>query len=138
MRVLLAVCAAGASVDRFSNRLSIFNVMEEIPSPTFPVWIPEMTFVVVLRKENNEPPQFQARCRVQVGEAVISEGTLDVDFGPNNTARGIMNFQGLPITTPGDVTFHLLLPNNGEATVIIPAIRVGGNVPVRIEEGAPR
>jgi hypothetical protein len=134
MMVILALCAAGVSVDRFSNRLSVFNVMEQIPSPGFPAWVPELTFVVVLRKENDENARFQTRCQVQLGDAMIVDNPAFVDFEGTNNARLVLNFQGLPVPSPGNLTFRLLLPNHEPAEVTIPVIRVGGNV---IAQAAP-
>lgn len=128
MTVLLALCAGGVSVDRFSNRLSIFNVLEQLPSPSFPVWVPELTFLVVLRRENNEDVRFHTRCQVQLGENMIADNAALVDFEGTNNARLVLNFQGLPVPTPGDLIFRLLLPNHEPAAVTIPVIRAGGTV----------
>jgi hypothetical protein len=130
MTVLLALCAAGVSIDRFSNRLSIFNVLEQLSSSGFPVWVPELTFVVVLRKENDEAQRFQTRSQVQLGENVIAETGVVVDFEGGNTSRQIVSFQGLPVPSPGDLTFRLLLPDREPATVTVPVVRIGGNIPV--------
>jgi hypothetical protein len=130
VRVVLAVCAVGVSVDRFSNRLSIFNVMEGISSPSFPVWLSEISFIVVLRKENDEAANLRARCQVRIGDNIISDSEVAVDFGPNNDARQIVNFQGLPLPSPGDLVFRLLLPNDQEAAVTLPVVRVGEAVAV--------
>jgi len=127
MIVLLAVCAAGVSVDRFSNRLSIFNVLEQLPAPGFPIWVPELTFVVVLRREDPEESRFQTQGQVQMGDNVIAETAVTVDFEGGNTTRQILNFQGLPVPSPGDLTFRLLLPGHNPAEVTIPVIRIGGN-----------
>jgi hypothetical protein len=129
VNVLFALCAAGVSVDRFSNRLSIFNVLEQIASPGFPIWLPEVTFVVGLRREDNEEQRIEGHVRIELGDNVIGQpNAVVVDFEGGNTARQIMNFQGLPVPTPGDLTFRLFLPNNQVAAVTIPVTRAGGNV----------
>jgi hypothetical protein len=129
VNVLFALCAAGITVDRYSNRLSIFNLIEQIVSPGFPAWLPEVTFLVVLRRENNEAGQFQARAEIRVGDNAIGAPTqVAVDFEGGNTARQIMNFQGIPVPAPGELTFRLFLPDNQVATVTIPVTRAGANV----------
>ena len=129
MNVVLALCASGVAVDRFTNRLSIFNVIEQIQSPSFPAWVSEITFIVVLRKENSEEPRFPTRALVQAGDNVIMETAVVVNFEGGNTTRQILNFQGLPVRSPGDLTFRLLLPDREPATVTVPVFWTGGNVP---------
>ena len=44
MTLVFAVLAQGVSIDQFSNRLSLFNVMEGIEAPRFPAVISEIAF----------------------------------------------------------------------------------------------
>lgn len=129
MIVLFALCAAGVSVDRFSNRLSIFNVLEQLSAPGFPIWVPELAFVVVLRRDDNDESRFQTQGQVQMGDNLIAETAVTVDFEGGNTTRQILNFQGLPVPSPGDLTFRFLLPGHDPAAVTIPVVRIGANAP---------
>jgi len=129
MNVALAVCAAGSAIDRFSNRLSIFNVIEQIVSPSFPVWVPEMTFAVVLRRGEQDPQRFQASARVHMGNEIINTAQVGIDFENGQFARQIMNFQGLPVIHPGELVFELLLPNGAVASSSIPVTLVAPSAP---------
>lgn len=131
MRVMMAVCASAALVDRFSNQLSIFNVLEQIAAPGFPIWIPQITFIVTLQREIQEPPRFQTRVQVLLGETLIAENAVAIDFENNLTARTIMTFQGLPINGPGEIAFRFLLPNNESATAYVPIIHIPVAAPVQ-------
>lgn len=122
MNVFLAVCAAATATDRFSNRLSIFNILEQIPSASFPIWIPELTFAVILRRGPNDPQRFQSTAQIRLGNQVIATIQVAVDFENGQFARQIMNFQGLPVAAPGELEFHLPLPDGGTATVSLPVL----------------
>jgi hypothetical protein len=51
MRVQFALCAQSASVDRSSNRLSIFNVVDHFATSSLPIVIPAITFVSVIESD---------------------------------------------------------------------------------------
>ena len=55
MTSLLFVVSEGASVDRNSNALSIFNMMEEINPVGLPLIIPTLVVIQVVEREDSDP-----------------------------------------------------------------------------------
>lgn len=120
MKIQLAVLAGSASIDRFTNRLSIFNVLDDISPPTLPVVIPEATFVMILRREAGEPSKLEGTVNIKIGDVLIGRAVQEIDFEGGVTNRQVLNFQALPIFQSGDLTFELHLPSQQITALTIP------------------
>jgi len=123
MKLQLAILAQGTSTDRFSNRLSIFNLIERIEASTFPFLIPEAAFVIVLRRESNEPSQFDTEILVRLGDVVVAKANTHIDFEDKFGARHIVNFQGFPVFNPGELTFQFGLPGGEVIQASVPVVQ---------------
>jgi hypothetical protein len=125
MKVQFSVCAQSVSIDQLTSRLSIFNVLDQITVPAFPVFISELTFVALLRREHEEETE-QFKCQLSVMQNGKQGATADsaVRFGGASVARLIFNFSGLAIQSPGDVDFNLTLPSGEVHTLAIPINQV--------------
>lgn len=80
MRVQFALCAQTASVDRSSNRISIFNVIDHIPTTTLPIMLPAITFVSILENDQNEAVNFRGVFEGKFNDKVIARGEVPVSF----------------------------------------------------------
>jgi hypothetical protein len=120
MKVQLALLAQAASIDRFSNRLSIFNLVESFESPSFPLFVPEAVFVSVLRKEEGDPVVSDATLSVYAGESMIGQASVRVDFEGAAHTRQVINFQGLPLLKPVNLQFRLVVPDRLTHVLEIP------------------
>jgi hypothetical protein len=112
MRLQFAVFAQSVSVDRFTNRLSLFNILESVQSPRFPVFLPELVAVFVVRREANDVNgPFDTEIVVTLGgnRIAVSRARVNVDDKPY--VRVITNFMGLPIVSAGDLEITLTVPN---------------------------
>jgi len=137
LRVQIAVLAQTVSVDRFTNRVSIFNLIDAIESPRFPLFIPELAFFALLRKESNDPEQFKVRVSISVGPSIIGSTEVQVDFQGSQNARILLNFQGLPVTEPKDLHIAVSLPNQQHFASDVMVIQSGqatGSLPFQTEE----
>jgi hypothetical protein len=131
MKVQLALLAQSASVDRFSNRLSVFNLIESLESPSFPIFIPEAVFVSVLRREEGDPTVSDATLSVHAGDSVVGRANVRIDFESSLHNRQVITFQGLPILKPEDLQFRLTIPDRLSFVLEIPVtqgkpIQAGG------------
>src|SRR5690349_13049170 len=107
MKAEWAVLAQGASVDRFSNRLSIFNLVENIEAPSFPLFLPEAVFVALLKREDGERTVSDGILSIYSGESQLGQANVHIDFASSLYNRQIITFQGIPIFKPVNLQFRL-------------------------------
>lgn len=124
MKLQFALVAQSVAVDRFTNRLSIFNVVERFESPYFPIMAMELVVVVVLTREPNEPETFDTTMYARLGEVVIGQSNLHVDFSGTPGTRLLTNLQGLPVMHPGELEFSFQLPNGEMVSATVPVVQV--------------
>lgn len=117
--VRFALAAEGASVDRDSNQLSIFNILEGIQAESFPVFMQRIVFVVQLVREEGDENAFQAKFVLTVGNAEITAQMLNVDFMGKPRNRIVVRLGGFVVPQPGTLTFRLTLPNGQVAEYAI-------------------
>jgi len=124
MILQFAVVAQSVAIDRFTNRLSIFNVCERIEAPQFPIFVAELVFVAVVRREPNEPAVYDTILHIRLGQTVIGQANLHIDFEGSLNNRQVANFQGLPIVTAGELQFGFDLPNGVQVNATVPVVQV--------------
>jgi len=107
-RTILLTCAHGCSVDRFTNTLSIFEILEEITPIQYPLWLPKLTVVAALEKEDGDPDVFHPDLVVSLEEAEIFRQPANISFGGRRRTRMIAHMQGLPVPGPGTLTIRLV------------------------------
>ena len=105
MEILFATCADSASTDSTSNRLSLFNIVEEINAASFPGIIPSMSFVFLLARKKSEPDIINVTLLAELNGKSIFELPYKVSFQGKLRARTIANLQGVPVFGPGKLAF---------------------------------
>jgi len=115
MRVQFALCAQTASVDRASNRLSIFNVIDHFPATVLPIVIPAITFVAVIESETDDNINVKGTLEITAGNNFLGKIEVPISFVNGRLARVVLNFQGMPVHQAGPVTFRLSIPNGPTA-----------------------
>ena len=109
MIIQFIVCAQNVSVDRFTNKLSIFNVIDRIVAPSLPLWISELTVAASFLREGDEPIDYVGSIELALNHTPIVKTEVRGTFRHGPTSRMIVNFPGLPIQSTGllSVTFAL-------------------------------
>src|ERR1019366_5438378 len=107
------IVAESLAIDAQTNRVSIFNVLEDVQTPFFPVNIQNVTAIAVWNADpGDEHQDFQAVFLVSTPGA---EAPLQfaVNFRiPQARARTLIQIQGLPVIGPGHLRFEVQL--NGQ------------------------
>lgn len=131
IRVQTAICAQSFAVDRVTNRLSLFNVLDAIQSQNFPVLIPEFVVVVLLTRELADPAQFDSEATFSLDDQVIARVPGQVGFQESVTSRHVIGLQSFPIAHPGQLQFRYSLPAGDPFVMSIavtqPAAEAAGN-----------
>ena len=55
MKVLFMTCAKSAIIDGATDRLSLFNIAEEVGVASVPVVVPSLAVVLMVTRRKNEP-----------------------------------------------------------------------------------
>ena len=131
MRVQFALCAQTASIDRASNRLSIFNVIDHFPTSSLPIVIPAISFVSIIESDKDESTNVKGILEILVSRASVARLELPISFVNGRLARVVVNFQGIPVREAGPVTFRLTIPNGVTTEATFCPASVGNGESVR-------
>jgi hypothetical protein len=108
-RVPAIILARSAVLDRFTNRLSIINVVDELRSPSFPVWIPDLVVVAMWSRDKQDRATFTARLEVTLDRRVLLKQDHEIDFATGLISRSIIALNGITIPATGILRFRLLV-----------------------------
>jgi hypothetical protein len=131
MRLEFFVVAENVSVDRTTNELSVFNVMESLRADVFPGVIPKCVAVSLWRLEpGDEGQDWQATIRIYVPGENVQEFPTNFRSQPGATRHRVtQRIYGLPLRQAGDLRFELLL-NGQHSADHVATVQMA-------EEGAP-
>ena len=103
---VFTVVAVGHSIDAQNNTLTLFSVLEQIGSPTFPVRVPQFTLVTLWsRSPSDDGVSFTQRTRL-VDPSAQEVASLDVSFTFQHPRQRIINtFANVPFNETG--VYHL-------------------------------
>jgi hypothetical protein len=119
MELALLVVGDGCSIDRGTNRASVFNLLEEIPTPTFPIAIYAVSVFTLWIREEGEPDT-DAQLRVFLNEVQLRQTPLPLRFEGTSRCRNVTNILGLVLSGPGTLHFDVLLIDRVVGTWKIP------------------
>lgn len=100
-RIVATLIAEGVSLDGFTNRLSVFNMMEAVFAPAFPAIIGKLAVVNIYEVEGEREPRWE---RVQVTDAggqVLAQSLTELS-GEGLAHRSMGLFQGIRLAQPGE------------------------------------
>ena len=125
MKVIWSVIAESSAVDRESNRVSLFNILEEahlaeppVPSedPDVVPAVPAKYVVVTLfgRTIEGVGEKKQARLAVALpdGKVVESDPLIDVDLSTARRHRSVITLTAIPLGGEGDYRFQIQEPDD--------------------------
>jgi hypothetical protein len=126
MRVEMFACAESAVIDQGTNRLSVFNFLEDIFAPVFPLAYPQATIAIIASREETEPSTFDLNLRLTstVQEQPLLQAPLRIDFQSRGRARVLAQIAGLPVPGPGRLRFSLLTGDDELAAWEVAVIQV--------------
>lgn len=122
------IVAESSAVDRHTNRVSLFNVIETVSASQFPIVFPTIVAVTAWNAEEGDTGQdFQAILKI-TGPIEGGEVKLNTNFTiKSNRHRTFQNMQGLPITGPGDIRLEISLNGIHQASHTISVQQIQQN-----------
>lgn len=107
MRCLLAVCADSAVVDQSNNRLSLFNIIDDLSIQQFPALFTRLTPVFLVEREEGDPELFNAAIVITQGANELGRIPVDANFSGRPRLRLLPQIQGLVVPVPGEIRVTL-------------------------------
>jgi hypothetical protein len=111
-RLEFFVVSESVSVDQQTNRLSLFNVIEQVASTNFPSALPSAVAVSMwIAEDGDDVRDFQCTLRITLPNGNPYEFASNFKFRARRH-RVIQRVEGFPLNEPGVLRFEVLL--NGE------------------------
>jgi hypothetical protein len=104
------VVAESFAIDGSTNRVSVFNVLEDISTSAFPTTFPSLVAIASWNAEpGDDARDFQAAFLVRPPGSAEPR-RFDVNFRiPDRRARTLVQVVGLPLVAPGNIEFEVQL-----------------------------
>jgi len=93
--------------DGETNSISIINVLENVNSPSYPILLPKLSVLWILKRTENDPEIFDAEIIFKIGEHELNRFPLGINFQGSIHTRNIAALNGYVITEPGILTIEL-------------------------------
>ena len=100
----ILLLAEGVVRDAETNNISVFNIMEEINSPQYPVVIPKVHIFNMLERKEGDQERYICKYEITIGDEKILSNELDVVFQDTLLARNIIFIGGFPVIRPDIIT----------------------------------
>jgi len=133
MKAPLFAVAESISVDRFTSKLSIFNLIDEINTTSFPLVLPSVTMFAIIEKNTDEPNETKVKTKVVIGDSTVAESVMPLDFQGGQHMRSIQFISGLAILGPAVLKFSM---EHSGITIAVWEVKVS-QPGAAIEQAAP-
>jgi hypothetical protein len=93
--------AEGVSLDGFTSRLSVFNMLEAVFAPAFPAALGKLVVVNLYEIEGDREPYWERVQVVDSGGQVLAQSVTEL-VGEGTAHRSMALFQGIRLAQPGE------------------------------------
>ncbi|MGE0651925.1 MAG: hypothetical protein AB7P12_09265 [Alphaproteobacteria bacterium] len=107
MDVLFLACADSASIDQRTNRLSLFNIIEELSAAGFPANVPSLALVMLLKRSRKESEEVELGITGRLNGKDLFSGAFRISFQGKLRTRAIANMQNVILTAPGKLNVEV-------------------------------
>lgn len=121
IRSIMAACAQSVVRDAETNRVSVFNVLEEIAAPEFPAFLPELATVLFLERRPSDPNEVECEFAFVLNGEELWRGNLLVHFDGKLRSRAFLVARGVGPLEPGrlTVTWYVAGKKTGSWDILI-------------------
>lgn len=125
MKAILTICSEGIVLDRRSNNITVYNILEEIRSVGFPLLIQRLFFYSSIAREDKDKKEtYNLHFEVSIdGEEIFTKG-IPINFNKKPRTRTIIEIDGLAIHKTGNLCLKLSYESKklGEYCVMVKAV----------------
>lgn len=130
----MMLCAKGVLIDRTTNNVSVFEILERIGAPGFPLIMSEITIYNLLERKESESNQANCELKMSIDGLDIPPITdIVVDFLGNQRNRLTLNLQGLNVPKPGTLKFTLFCNGKALDSCELSFVQVGQPLAPKVE-----
>jgi hypothetical protein len=108
MNTKLVLCAEGVVQDSQLNTASAFNIIEQITAAGLPFTIPKIAFLVLLKREPEEPEEFTSTVVITNNDVELVRHNVPTSFNGKLNNRITATVGGLAVAAVGALSFSLL------------------------------
>ena len=118
------VVPRSVAIDQTTNVASVLEILEAIPTPSFPLLIPQCVAMSLWREEpGDEDRDFQLVLRITTPSN--TEHVMRTNFRMTNARHRVtQRIQGLPIESEGQLRFEAILNDQHAAEHVVDIQRV--------------
>ncbi len=99
-RLVATLLAEGVSLDRFTGRLTVFNMLEAVLAPSFPAILGKLAVVSVYEIDGERGTRFERVAIRDPAGASLAESVVELE-GDGITHRSMQVFQGVKLERAG-------------------------------------
>lgn len=125
MKCILSFAAEGIIIDSRTKNTSVFNILESLSSPGFPLFIQRIFFFSLLSSESDTDKDAEVKLIVKNNDQTLIEIPTRVNFQNNNRSRQIIEIGGMPIPAPGILNFCLMKETDELCSYTISVRKIG-------------
>ena len=111
MKLVLFVCSQSNSIDLRSNQVSIFNILDNVNAPSFPIVLDKIS-VLAIFSDDITSGEYNILMDIVLNDEVLASGPIVVKFGGHTVTRTFTEIGGLILKAPGDLKFSLKYEGN--------------------------
>lgn len=114
----LMLVAERVIIDTESNRLTIFNLLEDLNVNQFPLFIPSLNVLNMLSKDDGDETILQCKLVLKLNDEELLNQPITLNFQNNRRNRSIVRIGGLMIPQSGKLLFEFYQNENLLATFL--------------------
>ncbi len=114
MKCILAVCSSTVSLDKATNLVSLFAIIDGVSALTFPHSLSDLAMLFILKKEDHDAEQATGHVTLtfqpggaDAGEIEKGRVPVNFDFEGKPKLRVLIRSSGITIESPGTLISRL-------------------------------
>src|SRR5258707_581720 len=105
----LILAAEGIVVDRDTNSISVFNILDRITAEGFPLLLQKMALLVIWERSLEDAPQVDGQFSVHFSGRELYQQPVRVEFTTSTRNQFVLRMHGLVIPQPGVLSLRITL-----------------------------
>lgn len=97
IKCTLLAASQWAILDKFTNLLSLYNILEAFNVSNFPTNLPEVTAISFIERSLQDPEEIEIVAKVCVWEKVIQEQPVKVNFNGKLKHKRLHKINGIKV-----------------------------------------
>jgi len=105
----IAMCAESVVVDKNTNNVSVFNMIEELKSHGFPVLSRKLVYFFFMTRDKTNAEVQKGSLVISLDGEELNRFPVQIDFHDKLRTRAIITIEGYLIPKPGTLSAVLIL-----------------------------